>query len=424
MVFGTTWLVVTPSILCIANADRVIIRRQLDTIKEIRVDELAGGGRLSAVGIDTVVTHLIQYTNHFVPHFAVAARAINNVIAKRVAELPEPQKSGFCVRCGAPLPDRDTTCPRIKILSRILSLTFPYKSKVIWLMIVTALSVSFQVVPPYLTKLIVDDVIGKGHHDRLTLYIGAMVGTGILFVLMRLINIWLTAWISAQIVGDLRATLHTVLQYLKLTFFNKREPGEVTGRIMHDTGELLQFLVEGMPFLLINSLLFVAIGGILIKINRHLAIFVFVPVPLLIFGGKWFWSKLTPLFARQGSIIGHMHTMLTESLQGLRVVKAFSQEKRSIGQYEKLNKRLAGTYIGIHRIFGSFKEVMFWIMNLGVAMVWFFAVRMITGENPKVTLGDLLAFVGYIWLFYGPLQWFSVVLNWMSHAFSGAERIF
>jgi ATP-binding cassette subfamily B protein len=49
---------------------------------------------------------------------------------------------------------------------------------------------------------------------------------------------------------------------------------------------------------------------------------------------------------------------------------------------------------------------------------------MITSISPPMTLGDLFAFIGYVWLLYGPLQWFSVILNWMTHAFSGAERIF
>ncbi len=67
---------------------------------------------------------------------------------------------------------------------------------------------------------------------------------------------------------------------------------------------------------------------------------------------------------------------------------------------------------------------MFFVMNLGVAGVWFFAARRLGRGDATLTLGDLLAFVGYIWLFYGPLQWFTAVLNWMTHAFSGAERIF
>jgi ATP-binding cassette subfamily B protein len=92
--------------------------------------------------------------------------------------------------------------------------------------------------------------------------------------------------------------------------------------------------------------------------------------------------------------------------------------------FDNVNKQLSVTQIQTQRIFGGFNEVMYWVMSLGVACVWFIAVRAITKKNPSLTLGDLLAFVGYIWLFYGPLQWYSVILNWMTHAFSGAERIF
>ena len=77
----------------------------------------------------------------------------------------------------------------------------------------------------------------------------------------------------------------------------------------------------------------------------------------------------------------------------------------------------------IERNWIGFERGSFWIMSVGVTAVWFFAARRIA-LGGKLSIGDLLAFVGYIWLFYGPLQWFSVVLNWMSHAFAGAERIF
>jgi ATP-binding cassette subfamily B protein len=424
--FGRTYLVCTDKFLVTTSEKDILSEYPLAEVKEVRVDELIGGGRLSAV-TNEGVHHLICYTNHMVPHFAVMSRLITSHVQGRKIEMPPRQKHGFCTRCGAPLPERDTVCPkcvpRLQIMSRLLSLTRPYKWRVIWLMIVTSLGVLFQVAPPYITKLIVDNVIGKKDFSRFYLYIGAMILAGFLYLVMRLINIQLNAWISAKVVADLRSKLHSVLQYLQLSFFNKREPGEIVGRVMHDTGELLQFLVEGIPFLFINTLSFFAIGAILLKINWSLALLVFIPIPVLVFGGKWFWGKLTPLFHRQGSAIGHMHSMLTESILGLKVVKAFSQETRRIFQFDKLNTSLAGTYIGIQRTFGSFNEVMFWVMQLGVAMVWFFAVHKIVGGS-GLTLGDLLAFVGYIWLFYGPLQWFSVILNWMSHAFTSAERIF
>jgi ATP-binding cassette subfamily B protein len=67
---------------------------------------------------------------------------------------------------------------------------------------------------------------------------------------------------------------------------------------------------------------------------------------------------------------------------------------------------------------------MFWVMQLGVTAVWFFAAHRLYSKDPTITLGKLVLFVQYMWQFYGPLQWFTAILNWMTHAFSSAERIF
>jgi len=118
-----------------------------------------------------------------------------------------------------------------------------------------------------------------------------------------------------------------------------------------------------------------------------------------------------------------VHSVLGESIQGIRAIKAFCQESRRSDEFNRKAEGLFSVSFKIDRTFVGFFEVMFWIMSLGVAAVWFFAARRIV-DGSGLALGDLLAFVGYIWLFYGPLQWFTAVLNWMSHAFAGAERIF
>jgi ATP-binding cassette subfamily B protein len=142
---------------------------------------------------------------------------------------------------------------------------------------------------------------------------------------------------------------------------------------MHDTGELLQFLVEGMPFLLINTLSFIVISILLFRINWFLTLLVFIPVPLLVAGSAWFWRNLHPLFLREGSLIGHMHSFLNESLQGLRVVKVLSKEHHRINQFSRINRNLSETQIKTQTIFGCFNELMFFIMSCGVTLVWYYA---------------------------------------------------
>lgn len=425
--FGDSYLILTENRLIVSDNDDITRQIVLQNILEICIDELVGGGRITA-RTEYGVFHLLYYTNHQTQTFSKAAYLINDYLNGRKIVSAEIAEDTICKKCGAPLPERASNCPhcvpKFKILKRIISLANPYKKHVFLLLFVTALSVALQVLPPYFTKEIIDNVIGKNNKQNLIYYIAAMVSTGILYLIVRLAYIRLSTWISARIVTDLRSRLHTVLQYLKLGFFNRREPGELVGRIMHDTGELQQFLVDGLPFLIVNCFTFVVVGIIMININWKLTIAVLLPIPVLILGTGWFWKRLNPLFLREGTIIGHLHSVLSESINGLRAVKVCARENHRIKIFNEVNEDLARTRTTTQVVSGSFNETIFWIMSMGIALVWFFGVKMIDGNNGDFTLGELLAFVGYIWLFYGPLQWFSVVLDWMTQAFSGAERIF
>jgi ATP-binding cassette subfamily B protein len=168
----------------------------------------------------------------------------------------------------------------------------------------------------------------------------------------------------------------------------------------------------------------VVIATILLSMDAKLAVLVFLPVPFLIGGGGWFWRKLIPLFHKRGSRQGALHSLLSESIGGVQSVKAFSLEGKRARQFSSSNEGLFDVSFAIERTFIGFFEVTFWVMSLGATAVWFFAARRIVGGDPNLTLGDLLAFVGYMFLFYGPMRWFTTIFNWMSHALSGAERIF
>jgi ATP-binding cassette subfamily B protein len=425
--FGESYLVILDDKIVTISNNHIVNELPIDRLTEIKIDELAGGGRISAVTEQGVV-HLIYYSNNYTPHFSLAVNVIKQHLEKKVIPYYERSENGYCKICNAPLPERECTCPRcipkFQIFKRILALCGPYKISVYLLMLCSAIGVCLQISFPYFTKMIVDDVITAKHENNLGNFISVMIFISILFLIIRLVTIRLSAYVSAQIVRDLRDSIHSAVQFLQLRFFNRRQPGELVGRIMHDTGELLQFLVEGIPFLLINSISFIAIAIVLIKINWPLALLVFIPVPLLVSGSGWFWKILHPLFLRQGTMIGHIHSFLNESLNSLKLVKILNKEKHRINQFKKINSVLSETQMRTQIIFGSFNEVMYFIMSCGVTIVWYFSSKMILDQSLHMSIGDLVAFIGYIWLFYGPLQWFSVILNWMTHAFSGAERIF
>lgn len=433
--FGDSFLVATNKRIAVLDAEDIALIYEFHEISEVRVEELFGSLRILAIKGEAHIV-LIYYTKALVPQFGVFCRVINQLIGRRVSatarfgepELPEEDEKAYCSRCGAPLPERGAPCSlcisRIVVFRRILTLIKPFKYRAILLVLATIIMVLSQMVPPYITKVIVDDVLRARQFEKLNLWIFAMLLCGVIYFISSFFTGITSSWLASKLVSDLRARLHSTIQRLQLNYFSRHSSGELVSKIMHDTGELQHFLLDGMPYLMVNCVSFVVIAIILIKLDVQLAILVFLPVPVLIFGAGFFWRRLVPLFHQQGNIIGKLHSTLGESITGIKVVKAFAQEKRRTGEFNQSSEKLFRIRFDIESTFIGFRQVMFLIMQIGVIAVWFFSARRIIQNDPELTLGDLLAFVGYIWLFYGPMQWFTVILDWMTHAFASAERIF
>jgi ATP-binding cassette subfamily B protein len=193
---------------------------------------------------------------------------------------------------------------------------------------------------------------------------------------------------------------------------------------MSDTSDLRSFLIDGVPYFLVNLLSFVTIAVILLVLDWRLALLVFVPIPVLVLGGASFWRRLMPMFHKHGNRRGRLHTILGESIRGVQTVKSLAQERRRETAFEAANEEYFDVTVRVDRTFQGFFGTMSVMMAIGTVLVWYAGgdaiLRGVTGAG----LGTLLAFVGYMALFYGPLQWFSAVLNWATNALAAAERIF
>jgi len=425
--YGTSYLVVTERCVAVCDSEGEVVSLDLADIQEVKVDELFGGGRLKVV-TSSGERNLVYYSKACVPQFAVMCRVISDLASGRSPEVPEEEEHAYCPKCGSPLPERGAHCPvcipRWAVFRRLLGLTRPYRLRLCLLILGTFITVGTVMVPPLVTKMIVDEVIGKKDLSQLPLWIGVIVGCGLVLLGSRIMTYMLSSWLAARVVADLRQRVHTHLQRLQMRYFNKQDSGELVSRTMQDTKELQHFLIDGMPYLIVNVVKFAAIAGVLLWLDAWLAVLVFLPVPFLLGGGSWFWRKLVPMFHKHGTRRARLHTILGESIRGIKSVKALAQEGRRTGDFGGANELLFRVGFDIERTFIGFFELMLWVMSLGMAAMWFFAARRIAHGDPNLSLGVLLAFVGYMALFYQPLQWFTAVLNWMTHALTGAERIF
>ena len=336
-----------------------------------------------------------------------------------------------CPKCGRRISAPGAKCLHcsgegFKVLRRLVTLLAPYKGLVLAMMLFNVVGVLVSLAPPYLTKHIVDDVIlGESDARRklLVMIVCGIVAVAIGRYVVGYFSGVLAARIGSGIVRDLRDKLHDALQHVELRFFGARDSGEYTGRIMHDTEDIQRFLVDGSRDLIVQGLTMIGITAVLVSMNWKLFLVTILPVPLLFLISLRFHKKIHGMFHDMGAGVAKLNTHISETINGIRTIKAFAHEDARAKIFNGTAKDVADLRVNLDRKFLIFSGETGSLMDIAIALVWFFAGWMIIG-GADLSLGELTAFIGYIGMFYGPIRWMTHIVNHMTNALVSAERVF
>ncbi|MEE2658387.1 MAG: ABC transporter ATP-binding protein [Candidatus Latescibacterota bacterium] len=436
--FRTRWLAVSDSrVLVYAPDDGVINSVDLAEITLVRNDPLVGGGRLE-VECRQAPTVVVAYSSTMSEKFSEVARGLEQMRQGQPLAINTQLERIRCDRCHRLLPEKDGICPacihKWSTLKRISCYIAPYKWKAVALAVASVITTGAELVPPLITMRIVDDVFlgyfaskkSPADLEHSVQLLGFLV---LVLVGMRIVSWgaewahgWIVAWLGAQATADIRSELYKRLEMLSLQFYDERKVGALMSRVTRDTGRLQEFLVDGLPYLIINGLMMLGILGFLVWMSRQLTLYILVPVPFLLIWGVVFWQRMRRFFRRWGETWSNLTDRTAETLTGMRVVKAFSQEGREMHTFGMLNRKI--TEIGVRTSVNRtvFFATISFLTGFGVLIVWFFGGQEVIAG--RISLGTLLAFYSYMWMVYGPLEWFGQVNSWMTRAFAGAERVF
>ncbi len=428
--FGQRWLLVSDRRVVVLESNGAgpeeTMEVPLAEISEAMTESLVGGGRLT-VQVNGHSRPLITYTHSEGDKFAEVATGITQLAKGEELNIAEKLLPTRCPRCGRRLPDRDDVCPSCvpkgAVFMRIISYLKPYQWQAALLAGLVFGRTLAQLIPPVLTKTMIDEVLTPRQNFSLLIWlVGGLAAVGLFTAASQGLGGWLAAWLGAHIIAFIRAELFRCLERLSLRFHDRKETGSLMSLVTRDTDRLQEFLVEGLPYLATNSLMLLGIVGVLLSINWQLTLFILIPTPALFIGGGLFWQRMRRLFHRWWQRWSIFSAELNESLSGIRVTKAFAQEEAETEKFDRRNEDLLWAGIVADRTWFSFFATMNFFTSTGALIAWLMGGRAIIAG--QITLGTLMAFINYLWLFYGPLQWFNQVYNWMSRAFAGAERIF
>ena len=426
--FGRQWVVVTEKRLIVVqhDDDGDIVVVPMDEMAGVRTEEEVGGGFL-AVDRHKQGPLLVPYTQSLTPKFAEVAEGIRQLSEGRNLSLPEEVERVRCDACGRLLPEKNGICAacirKWHTLRRLLRYLAAQPWRLASVVILTLVSTALELLPPRITQHIIDDVLTpRTNFNLLVWLVLGLLGVRLLFCAAAVTTEWLSLRLGHRGVQDIRSDLYRKLQFLPLRFYDRRSTGSLISRMSNDSDRLEGFLASDLPLVVSKVLLFAGILGLLLATNWKLALLVLLPVPPIVLGGSRIWKRVMRHWIQWGSRWSRLSSHLSESIGGIRVVKAFAQESRESERFDRRNEDLRKVTVAGERNWFVFFTVTNFLMSWGVFLVWYFGGRQILGG--EMTLGALVAFISYLWMLYEPLRWFGELYNVLLRAFAGAERIF
>ncbi|KPJ70792.1 MAG: hypothetical protein AMS14_10035 [Planctomycetes bacterium DG_20] len=442
--YEQVWLVVSDEALTIValppESEQSVIRFHVARrdCGEIRTRRGVGGGFLQAT-IDGVFVDLLAYSNAKADLFHKVQAKLQPWLRGEPVEVGpsddvDPRR---CPRCGMTLQFKGDVCRRCvnrgAVLLRILRLMRPYTGKATVMMALVLVGIGLALVPQQLTRLLVDRVLapGQAHNPvlspaaaRLWLLglVGALLGTHLFSAAAQVGRGRLASFVGSQVTYDMRERVFHRLLQLSIDYYDRYNVGQLISRVAGDTEQMKQFVQQLTGGVLQQIIMIVAVGAVLFGMNWQLALWTLVPVPLVILGATFFWQRVYPRYYRVWDANSKLSGVLNTILSGVRVVKAFGQEPREQRRFGRSSGYVRDSFRTVEYTVAAFNPAIGLVFQLGGLIVWFMGGQWVLGG--QVTLGELLAFLGYLWMFYQPLGQLTQLTSWLTGFLTAAQRTF
>jgi ATP-binding cassette subfamily B protein len=351
------------------------------------------------------------------------------------AAKPEEQQ---CPRCHAVLDPDDDECPTCDgegaappstwTLFRLWRFAKPYSGQLLTGFLLMLGATGATLVSPYLYMPLMDEVLipfQNGAHiepAKVAVYLGGLFAAALVSWGLGWAKTYILALASERIAADMRTTTYEHLLQLSLEYFGGKRTGDLMSRIGSESDRIAVFLSLHALDFITDVLMLVMTTAILFSISGWLALATLLPLPMIAWMIHLVRDRLRTGFEKIDRVWGEVTNVLADTIPGIRVVKAFAQEKREVTRFREANKHNLAINDRLNRIWSLFSPTVSLLTEIGILVVWGFGVWMIAGHN--ITVGTLTAFLAYIGRFYGRLDSMSRIVSVTQKSASAAKRIF
>ncbi len=344
----------------------------------------------------------------------------------------------ICPKCKSPLPPGEDECPICTreataapstwTLFRLWRFAHPYRWQLLSGFLLTLAATAATLVPPYLTMPLMDNVLIPFQNGKpidwplVSLYLSGLLGSALLAWLLGWLRTYILALVSERIGRDLRTTTYEHLLGLSLEYFGGKRTGDLMARIGSETDRINVFLSLDLLNFATDILMIVMTAVILFTINPWLALVTLLPLPVIAWMIHFVREKLRTGFEKIDRVWAEVTNVLADTIPGIRVVKAFAQEKREAERFRTANEHNLAMNDKLNKTWSLFSPTVTLLTEIGLLVVWAFGIWQISKN--EITVGVLTAFLAYIGRFYTRLDSMSRIVSATQRAASSTKRIF
>ncbi|RLF03134.1 MAG: ABC transporter ATP-binding protein [Thermoprotei archaeon] len=309
-----------------------------------------------------------------------------------------------------------------EIVKRLMAILYPYRYYLLLLLTLALIRVVTSLLMPYLVKFMVDAILKVDFQSltRFSLYFLAVAATNWLIGMGR---VYLTSWVGQRVMYDIRNLMFSQLQKLRLSYFSKEPVGNVVSRLTNDVDSLGNIITTGTIDIVSDIVTFTGAMMVMFTLSPKLSLVAFSLIPLIALISYLFALRARQAYRLTRKKIAEVTSRIEQDIAGAAVVQTFAYRKKlNISEFERLNRENLQVNLEATKTLASMSPALNFVRALGYALLLWFGGLLV--KNGEVTVGTLVAFYGYMDMFFKPLMMLTMFYGAIQSALAAAERIF
>ena len=304
----------------------------------------------------------------------------------------------------------------------MLGLLGPYRLQVALMMVALVVATAAALAPPFLAGKAIDSGIRANDPSALTVIVAVFIASIALYWAASYAQSYLVGWVGQRALQDLRQRIYAHLQAMSIGFFTRRKPGVLISRLTNDVQALDSLVTDGVITLFSSTLTLTGVVVILLALDVPLALVTFLTFPLLMLGSVIFRIASAGAYRLTREKIADITAYLQETISGVRVVRAFGRESQHVTRMSELNEANREANMRTVYLNAAYFPAVEMLSSIGTAAIILYGGYQAIDGN--VEIGVLVAFIGYLQLFFDPIQQISQLYTTYQQGMAALDKIF